>query len=553
MVRGGLFTRYFLEDGIRELPHYRRLDAAAIDAFADQVRRRWASLDVMLRPSEPETESEFINPMLTLLGWEQLPQQEPGRGRRDIADALLFLDADAKARAFPHVSADRFRLGAVVVENEARDTRLDRAGSNGEAPSSQLLRYLGRAEAQSGGKLRWGLLTNGRFWRLYWAQARSRAEGFIELDLPGLFGDLPPSVPAGADPQHWLRVFLLLFSRDALIPEGPGGTTFLDLALDGGRRYEERVTEALSRAVFNRVFPKLVSAIGGAAPSPRPHDPAWRAEVREASLRLLFRLLFLLYAEDRDLLPIHHEGYRDYGLYRLRDAAAEIVDQNRNLSARATTWWSQLNSLFQAIAEGDTGLGLPPYNGGLFDDAKAPLLDQVSLPDAELAPLIDALSREEQGGTRRIINYRDLSVQHLGSIYERLLEQEVVADEAGNLSLRPSPFARKSTGSYYTPEELVRLILRRAVGPLLTERRAAFTAKVEALKHDRRPKSDRLRDLRPLDPAQAFVSLRVCDPAIAHGQDRRAVPHRAVPNRAVGASRHALHVRRVQTRSSRLG
>jgi hypothetical protein len=454
MIRGGLFTRYFLEDGIRELPYYGRVDAASVADFARHVQRHWANLAEMPRAYEAETESEFINPILDLLGWEYLPQQEPGRGRRDVADALLFLDADSKARARPFASVDRFRLGAVVVENEARDTRLDRAGSNGEAPSSQLLRYLGRAEVQSDGKLRWGLLTNGRFWRLYWAQARSRAEGFIELDLPGLIGDLPPPVPAGADPQHWLRVFLLLFSRGALVPEGPGGNTFLDLALDEGRRYEQRVTEALSRAVYDRVFRDLVRAIGNAAPNPRPHDAAWRAEIREASLRLLFRLLFLLYAEDRDLLPARHEGYRDYALTGLREEAAKIVDERRTLSPHRNSWWSRLNNLFQAIADGDAGLGLPPYNGGLFDDLRAPLLDQISLSDAELAPLIDALSREEQGGVRRSINYRDLSVQHLGSIYERLLEQEVVADEAGSLSLRPSPFARKSTGSYYTPEEL---------------------------------------------------------------------------------------------------
>ncbi len=517
MVRGGLFTRYFLEDGIRALPNYGRVGAASVADFAQHVQRHWANLAEMPRAYEAETESEFINPILDLLGWEYLPQQEPGRGRRDIADALLFLDADSKARARPFASADRFRLGAVVVENEARDTLLDRAGSGGEAPASQLLRYLGRAEVQSDGKLRWGLLTNGRFWRLYWAQARARAEGFIEIELPALVGDMPPPVPDGADPDHWLRVFLLLFGRDALVPGGPSGDTFLDDALNEGRRYEQRVTESLSRAVFNRVFPDLVSAIGRAAPSPRPQDPAWRAEIREASLRLLFRLLFLLYAEDRDLLPVRHQGYRDYALTRLREMAAEVVDQNRSLSQRQTNWWSQLNSLFQAIAEGDSGLGLPPYNGGLFDDTKAPLLDRISLPDAELAPLIDLLSREEQAGVRRLINYRDLSVQHLGSIYERLLEQEVVADEAGALSLRPSPFARKSTGSYYTPEELVRLILRRAVGPLLAERRAAFAAKVEALNHDRRPKADRLRDLRPFDPAQAFVGLRVCDPAMGSG------------------------------------
>jgi hypothetical protein len=202
-----------------------------------------------------------------------------------------------------------------------------------------LLRYLGRAEANSGGKLRWGLLTNGRFWRLYWAQARARAEGFVEIELPALVGDMPPAPPGDADPQHWMRVFMLLFGRSALVPEGPAAETFLDLALAEGRRYEERVTQSLSRAVFNRVFPTLVKAIGRAAPNPRPHDAAWRGEVREAALRLLFRLLFLLYAEDRDLLPVQHDGYRDYALFRLRDAAAQIVDENRPVSPRATTWW----------------------------------------------------------------------------------------------------------------------------------------------------------------------------------------------------------------------
>jgi hypothetical protein len=174
----------------------------------------------MPHPSEPETEAEFIFPILARLGWEHLPQQEPGRGRRDIADALLFLDPDRKARAPPLLAVDRFRLGAIVVENEARDTVLDRAASNHEAPSSQILRYLGRAEAQSDGAVRWGLLTNGRFWRLYWAQARARAEGFIEIELPALAGDLPPRSPDGADDHHWLRVFMLLFGRNALVPEG---------------------------------------------------------------------------------------------------------------------------------------------------------------------------------------------------------------------------------------------------------------------------------------------------------------------------------------------
>src|SRR5205807_1887259 len=139
----------------------------------------------------------------------------------------------------------------------------------------------------------------------------------------------------------------------------------------------------------------------------------------------------------------------------------------------------------------DSEMGLPPYNGGLFDEREAPLLSRIALPDQMLARLIDALSREAD--TRRWINYRDLSVQHLGGIYERLLEREVVAVDAGSLELRPSIYARKTTGSYYTPEELVRLILRRAIGPLLAERRQAFADRTSALASDRRAKSERLK------------------------------------------------------------
>jgi hypothetical protein len=515
MIRGELFTRYFLDDGIREMDQYRHLAAAEVAAFAEAIREHWAHLEQMPHPSEPETENEFIFPILGLLGWEHLPQQEPGRGRRDIADALLFVDAGTKARARPRAAVDRFRLGAVVVENEARDTRLDRGGGSHEAPSSQILRYLGRAEAQTGGALRWGLLTNGRLWRIYWAQARARAEGFVEIDLPAIVGDLPPPAPPGADPQHWLRVFMLLFGRNALVEEGARGETFLDLALAEGRRYEQQVTEALSRVVFRRVYPELVSAIGHAAPDPQPNNQAWRTEVRDASLRLLFRFLFLLYAEDRDLLPIRHDGYRQYGLQPMRDEAAAIVDGTGTVSQQRTTWWPRLTNLFGAIANGDKDMGLPPYNGGLFDDREAPLLRRIVLPDRTLAGVIDELSRETE--SRRWINYRDLSVQHLGSIYERLLEREVAADENGHLTLRPSIFARKTTGSYYTPEELVRLILRRAIETLLAERRQVFADRADALARDRRPKAERLRLLSAYDPAEAFIRLRVCDPAMGSG------------------------------------
>jgi hypothetical protein len=248
-------------------------------------------------------------------------------------------------------------------------------------------------------------------------------------------------VPNGAASDHWLRVFMLLFGRDALVPQGAARRTFLDHALAEGRLYEQRITGALSRVVFDHVYPKLVAAVACEAPVPQRADPAWLAEARETSLRLLYRLLFLFYAEDRELLPVRHEGYAAYSLRSLREAAAEVVDQKRALSPRAHTWWPRLTALFGAIAEGDASMGLPPYNGGLFDDARPGQFSRLALPDAVLAPLLDAVSREEQGGVRRWINYRDLSVQHLGGIYERLLEREPAPDGAGGVVLRPNAWA----------------------------------------------------------------------------------------------------------------
>ncbi len=94
--------------------------------------------------------------------------------------------------------------------------------------------------------------------------------------------------------------------------------------------------------------------------------------------------------------------------------------------------------LSAAIDQGDGSIGLPPYNGGLFDSARTPLLDKIRLSDGVLADVIDGLSYHVMpDGQRRYINYRDLSVQQLGSIYERLLEYEIV-HEAGRLVSGPT-------------------------------------------------------------------------------------------------------------------
>ena len=280
-----------------------------------------------------------------------------------------------------------------------------------------------------------------------------------------------------------------------------------------GKRYEQQVAQDLSGVVFESAFPKLVEAMANATGATLP-------QVRQAALIFLYRLLFLLYAEDRNLLPVNDSRYDDYGLRkRVRDDVARRMADGDTFSASATHYYDRLMTLFRLVDQGDPSIGLPPYNGGLFGSAAAPLLQQVRLADATIAPILYDLShgREHGGSGRRFVNYRDMSVQQLGSIYERLLEREPVRDGDGKIFIRPNPYARKDSGSFFTPQELVDLIVDRTLKPLAEERLKAFENKAAELKSDRRPKAQRKTELLKLDPAEAVLNLKVLDPAMGSG------------------------------------
>jgi hypothetical protein len=524
-MQGALYTRDFLERGICEESAWGALNVDTLAALKVRLCSLVATFAPNHKPNEGVTERDLIYPVLAALGWEDLlvQQQVSTRRRDDIPDALLFADAEHKISAQREREPfNRYRSGLAVVEAKRWLRPLDRADAQG-TPSSQMLRYLRRAEEASDGRLEWGILTNGRYWRLYWQGARSRAEEFLELDLPAVLGVPGFSLDlfaAGTGLDHWLRVFVLMFGRASFLGDAVDRRSFHDRALKQTRKWEARVAEGLSEQVFGTVFPALVQAIARALSESlgdRALSAAELEEVRRAALTLLYRLLFVLYAEDRRLLPVDHEGYAVYSLDRIRDDIAERLDRNEVLSERIGTRYDTLRGLFAAIDGGDTRLGLPPYNGGLFDAAEHRLLETIRLPDSVIALVVDTLSRRSEGERRLRINYRDLSVQQLGSIYERLLEFAVVADDGATARIEPNLFARKDSGSYYTPDELVRLIVERTVGPLLDERQRAFDEALARLKGERRPKAERLAALRALDPATAFLSLRVCDPAMGSG------------------------------------
>lgn len=356
------------------------------------------------------------------------------------------------------------------------------------------------------------ILTNGRHWRLYYQNALSVAEDFFEIDLGKVFG-LPGCEPDLLDepiaPEHAFRLFVLIFRRDAFLPSEHGRSFHL-IAIEEARRWEEKVRRDLADTVFDTVFPELITAIPLADPArPSTLDENYAEEVRQAAMFLLYRLLFVLYAEDRNLLPDERGPYADYCLTRLRQEIKERHVQGQAQLARSTAYWSRLETIFGAISEGDDDLGIPPYNGGLFAAEGNPLLDRIKLSDDTLAKVILPLSHRAEDGRLRYINYRDLSVQQLGSIYESILEYGVEVDGSGSVRPRSDNEARHRSGSYYTPEPLVSLIIEKTVGPLVEERRQAFTAAVE--------RGEKEFELAAFDPAMALLALRVVDPAMGSG------------------------------------
>ncbi|MDP2819490.1 MAG: hypothetical protein Q8O29_14725 [Polaromonas sp.] len=549
-MQGQLFTQDFLTRGVTETPPFQALTDAAFTAFCASLKNIFAGLDGASTINEAQTEALVINKVLVALGWgdDTLPQVNlSGKRREDVPDVLLFANAAAKATALPLKDDQRYRHGLAILEAKRWLRPLDRGDSaeatDPDAPSSQMLRYLSRADVVSDRAVKWGMLSNGAVWRLYWQDARSRAEEFFEVDLATALGvtGIQPELD-DIEPGHALRLFYLFFQREAFLPQSwdNTGRSFHAYALNEARLYEEKVSQDLGARVFNDIFPQLADALAKGDLHAKTHEvgygqfkrpqftPEYLDEVREAALVLLYRLLFLFYAEDRNLLPVRDARYAPYSVRHLREDVRDKADAGTRFSRTLSPIWLSLKGVFWLIDKGDDEVGMPAYNGGLFERSRSPLLERTNVPDAVMAPIIDALSRRTEDLLHGWINYRDLSVSHLGGIYERLLEYSLVHEvqakddfkdkpEINRITAAPASFARKVSGSYYTHDDLVRLILRESVGLLATERMDAFEAHIKKLAKKGSLNPGDWDALDAIDPASQILELKICDPAMGSG------------------------------------
>lgn len=463
-----LFSEHFLSARLPEWSEFARLDTDALHA---RLLSLWESERERLSgANEAQTEDGLVRPILRALGHQLAVQPEiPGTGR--TPDYLLFgTEADlAAGRAMGGQGlVDR---AIAVAEAKRWEQPLDRRAPDGD-PVAQIRDYIAYSRRP------FGLLTNGRLWRLYWRDSPLIERPCHEIDLVEL---LERGTPAD------LRYFVAFFGARAFA-RGTDGRSFLERALDDSRLHAVEVTGALERAVFAAVPPIAEGLLGNDERTRRALDEAFAN-----ALVFLYRTLFCLYAEARDLLPVGNPAYRDHSIAEHRLEVARLVDSGRYLSPQSDRLYADLQALFRMINFGEPGLGVTEYDGGLFDPAEHPWLRGRSVPDSLLVPALDGLYRVEG----QLVDFRDLSVRTLGTVYERLLAWELVEGEDASLRLAESP-RRHETGSYFTPEPVVDAIVERTLDPLVT--RVSTRVRAEGLRGN--------------DAVEALLGIRVLDPAM---------------------------------------
>lgn len=382
--------------------------------------------------SEQALEQAFIQPVLQILGWKLIYQTHL-RGRRP--DYALFISDEGldSSLAAGRLNPDFWKYPALLADAKIWRASLDKptvVGQQREYPPEQIEWYLNNSQ------LDYAILTNGKTWRLIPRQhdpGQPRFQTYLECDLAKLLdeGLRQPATLFYLLPgfDEFLR-FFLLFSP-AAFKRGLERTSLIERARNGSNEYRLGVGEGLKQRVFDALDLCIEGFLSYRGNKLAPEKD--KENCRLHSLILLYRVLFVFFAEDRKLLPYRADrAYTDNrSLGRFRDeisAKLDCIEEGRdvNYAPDECNLWPDLLSLFDLIDKGAGRYKVPAYNGGLFDPGLHSFLAEKTLPDRYLARVIDRLGRtvdrlHSDAGLVRV-DYRDLAIQHLGNVYEGLLE-----------------------------------------------------------------------------------------------------------------------------------
>lgn len=358
------------------------------------------------------------------------------------------------------------------------------AGAASASPHSLVQELLNRSDEHL-----WGIVSNGLRLRVLRDSRSLTRSAYLEFDLEGMF--------EGEQYADFVLLFLLLHQSrlEAQKPEecvleqwareaAETGARALDRLRDGVQTAIEALGKGFLRGDNGELKRRLRE--GGLSPQ----------DYYRQLLRLVYRLLFLFVAEDRDLLHpkdadhVARARYRHYSTQRLRELAGQ------SKGGRHGDLYEALKVVMRALSEGgEPRLGLPELGGFLFSERSLVDLMQSTLPNAYLLQAVRALAYTDVQGARRPVDYRNLGSEELGSVYESLLELHPEVDATANeFELKTAAgHERKTTGSYYTPRSLINLLLDSALDPVIDDALRGKASKEEAEKA--------LLDLKVVDPA----------------------------------------------------
>ncbi|MCJ7663016.1 MAG: SAM-dependent methyltransferase, partial [Desulfobacterales bacterium] len=368
---------------------------------------------------------------------------------------------------------------------------IDRRPESGRprfAPHSLVQEYLNRTEHI------WGIVTNGSILRILRDSHLLRKQAYIEFDLEQMMKD------------EQFADFALLFRliHASRLPKGidDADSCLLEQyhrqTVEQGGRVRDHLRDGVEKA--------LIRFANGFLAYPR--NTTLRAKVQDKSLepfeyyqqllRLIYRFLFLAVSEERNLITDNIQYRQYYSISRIR-RLAEV----RAAYTNQEDLWLGLATSFKLFQDESLGplLSVPTLNGDLFDPVRTLEINEISLTNRDLLTAMwdICMYREKESAPWRRINYAALDVEELGSVYESLLDfQPVFVQQNGKptFSLLAGT-ERKSTGSYYTPPELVNELIQSALIPVMKERLA--TSKT------------------PEEKNMTLLNMTVCDPACGSG------------------------------------
>ncbi|MFB6098686.1 MAG: hypothetical protein ABEK84_06175, partial [Salinibacter sp.] len=318
----GLFADHYLTERFPKRDDVRAL-ADEADAAFERVQDQYRQVaDEVNTWNEAQTEDRFVQPVLKEgLGWARKVQPHVQRqGKVGRPDYALFTSEDRRTKAVDRAEGDEakvFDYADAVAEAKYWGRPLDGTVPDPDRektsemrrnnPSFQVLDYFTITGVD------WGILTNGARWRLYYEQAPSRLETYFEVDLAEIIRLADGDEGERETARRTFRLFYALFRADAHRPT-VDGEKFVDAVYQASDTYAEELEDTLKERVFDHVFLELAT---GLYEDHRRHhvdgdvenQEAVLDDVYRATLRLLYRLLFLLYAESRGLLPLDNPGY----------------------------------------------------------------------------------------------------------------------------------------------------------------------------------------------------------------------------------------------------